>query len=115
MNAGMSKFQTSPITHLEVIDYVRDFTETSGRELIRILGVIGGEEEASQLRVLTDGTRTGGIEVASIRTTVVALRNCLASAPSDVGAANACCGSDFDAALRWHGARLDELLAKLGQ
>jgi len=115
MNAGLSQSQTSPIAHLEVIDDVRDFAEICGRELIRILGVIGGEAEASQLRVLTDGTRTGDIQVASIRTTVVALRNRLASAPSDVGLADACCGPDFDAALRWHGARLDELLARLSQ
>lgn len=97
------------------LDGIRAYLVPKRPELTRILRVVASELDAENVAILAGLLTRSRSTPQRIREVLAALRDSLAQADDGLDTGHLDGRSDLDAAVRWHGARLDDLLLGFGR
>ena len=112
MTAHFSGRRARRVAHAETrLAGIRAYLGANRTELAYVMRVVGGDHGAAQTAILAGLVARPRPQVARIFALIEEMRDALVSADTEAGDVAPTARSDLDAAVRWHGARLYELLA----
>ena len=94
---------------------IRAFVADNRAELLRMMRIAAGEAGAADAEILLRLLAKPRPEIERVFGALSQMRDGLAEAESGVGFEERDARSDLDAAIRWHGARLDDLIGSVGR
>ncbi len=111
MTAHFSGLRARRAAHAEArIARVRAYLGANRTELARIMRIAAGEHGAAQTAILAGLVGRSRPQLPRIFALLEEMHDTLISAETETGDSTAAARPDLDAAIRWHGARLEELL-----
>jgi hypothetical protein len=91
---------------------IRMFVNTNADELIRIASAAGGHNACAAATDLVETALEFSAPEEHLRDLLIVVRDALSDSPAQARGGSGHARSDLDAAVRWFGARLDDLICE---